>query len=304
MNLNQHQFNGRCIAILGTGWLGQHIARQALGMGMEVSTLTRNPETSAVLKGMGVQHAITAQIQDNTWHRQLNREQDYVVNCVSAGGRGLEGYRQSYLEGNRSILEWAGPEHPARFAYTSSTSVYPQTDGRSVDESSPTGNASEAGKILLEAESLVLEHTSFAQATVLRLAGLYGPDRHYLLNLLRDGATEFPGRGDLLLNLLRLEDAASAVFAALQDSAGRETYNVTDGSPVEKQTLVNWLANQLDRPPPEFNPDKQPTRSPIRRTSGSIPSRRIDTSKIRDALGWKPAFPDFRTGYKDLVRAG
>ena len=302
MNPRQHQFRGSRIAILGAGWLGRRIAEHALGLGMEVSTLTRNPQASDKLAALGVQHTLTAQLHEDTWHDQLDRDQHYVVNCVSAGGGGLEGYHQSYLGGNQSILRWAGPEHPARFAYTGSTSVYPQTDGQSVDESSPTHGTSESGAILLEAEALLLEHAPFAQTTVLRLGGLYGPGRHYLLDLLRADATEIPGRGDLLLNLLHLDDAASAVFAALQESTGVETYNVTDGSPVQKETLVGWLAGQLGRPPPLFNPKAQPRRSAIRRVSGAIPNRTVNISKIRAALGWTPQFPDFRAGYRDLLR--
>ena len=174
-----------------------------------------NTKTSDELIDLGVKCTITAKIQEYTWHRQLDLRQDYVVNCVSAGGGGLEGYRTSYLEGMKSILKWAGLQHPANFVYTGSTSVYPQTDGQTVDEKSSTEGTSESGSILLETEEAPDGIFSFKNAAILRLGGLYGPNRHYLLNMLKEGITEIPGQGDLQLNLLHLEDAASAVFAAL-----------------------------------------------------------------------------------------
>ena len=302
MNSRQHQFQDKRIAILGAGWLGRRIAEKAISLGMVVSALTRNPKTSDELIDLGVKCTITAKIQDDTWHSQIDLRQDYVVNCVSAGGGGLEGYRTSYLEGMKSILKWAGLQHPANFVYTGSTSVYPQTDGQTVDEKSSTEGTSESGSILLETEELLMEYSPFKNAAILRLGGLYGPNRHYLLNMLREGITEIPGRGDLQLNLLHLEDAASAVFAALGQSTGKQKYNVTDGNPVEKQKLVIWLAQQLGCAAPSFNPESQPKRSPIRRASGVIPSRKVDTSKIRASLGWTPEFPDFKSGYRNLLQ--
>ena len=302
MPTTQSQFENKKIAILGAGWLGGEVAKEAVDMGMEATTLTRNPETSERLAAMGVQHPVTAQIEDTSWHGQISPQQDFVVNCVSSAGNGLEGYRQSYILGNQSVLDWAGVSHPARFIYTGSTSVYSQTDGSTVDESSPTPDPSPAGAILLEAESLLYENSPFAYTATLRLGGLYGPGRHYLLNLLREGATELPGRGDLLLNLLHLEDAVSAVFAVLANQdAPFGLYNATDGNPSMKSEIVNWLSNQLGRPAPTFNPDATPARSPIRQSRGTIPNRIVSNKKLREELGWKPKYRNFKAGYERLL---
>ena len=57
--------------------------------------------------------------------------------------------------------------------FTSSTSVYPQTDGSEVTEDSPADPDRETAQILRETEELILSK----EGTVLRLAGLYGPRR-------------------------------------------------------------------------------------------------------------------------------
>ena len=303
MTVTQSHFENKKLLLFGAGWLGKAVATQALKMGMKVTTLTRNPETSENLAKLGVQHTITDQLHENSWHHKIPKDHDFIVNSVSSAGNGLEGYRTSYLQGNQSILNWIGQDpHPAKFIYTGSTSVYSQHDGSTVDESSPTPEPSQAGSILLKAEQLLKENSPFSQTHVLRLGGLYGPNRHYLLNFLRQGAKELPGRGDLLLNLLHLEDAASAIFASLQSqNAGFHLFNVTDGNPFTKTEIVNWLAEQLHLPTPTFNPDISPARSPIRQSGGKVPNRNISNAKIRKELDWEPIYQSFKEGYEALL---
>lgn len=303
MNQTQSHFHNKKIVVFGAGWLGTSIVQNALELDMEVTTLTRNPERSLELNKLGVHTTITAQLHETNWHDQITPDQDYIVNCVSSAGNGLEGYRTSYLDGNTSILQWAGTQaHPAKFVYTGSTSVYSQSDGSTVHEDSPTPEPSEAGQILLQAENLLQTQSPFSQTHILRLGGLYGPNRHYLLNLLRKGATELPGRGDLLLNLLHLEDATSAIFASLQANLPAcHLFNVTDGNPATKADIVHWLAQQLDIPTPTFNPDITPSRSPIRQSGGKVPNRIISNQKICSVLGLNPKYPNFQHGYKALI---
>ena len=59
--------------------------------------------------------------------------------------------------------------------FTSSTGVYAQTHGEWVDEDSPTEPVRYAGKRLLEGERLLLSGPF--PATIVRLAGIYGPGR-------------------------------------------------------------------------------------------------------------------------------
>ncbi len=310
MQSTQHQFKGRFITILGAGYLGTRLAGHAIALGMHVSTVTRNPEKSAGLKSIGVRNPITAQLHETGWHDQLPVEQDFVVNCVSSAGGGIDGYRISYLEGNRSIQQWAGKDHPGTFLYTGSTSVFPQTDGSLVNEDSSTEGAPESGRVLLEAENLIRRNSPFAQSYILRLGGLYGPGRHYLLDLLRKGCEELPGRGDFLINLLHIDDACSAIWAALgakiqtgenTDRANVEIFNVTDGNPATKAEIVEWIAEQVGGPPPRFNPDAQGHRNPLRRKDGHLPNRHVDNHKIRETLDWIPAYPTYRDGYQDLL---
>src|SRR5205814_8406284 len=97
-------------------------------------------------------------------------EFDVVIHCVSSRGGGEEQYRRLYLEGARNLLR-AFPE--TALLFTSSTSVYAQTDGSVVDEGSPAEPSHARGKIIHQTEKLVLA----AHGIVVRLGGIHGPGR-------------------------------------------------------------------------------------------------------------------------------
>jgi len=87
----------------------------------------------------------------------------------------------------QSILGWAGRSAEGTFVYTSSTSVYPQTGGMVVDETAPTEGAGANGRILLEASLAPKSGPGVRRWFILRLAGIYGPGRHHLLDQILGG---------------------------------------------------------------------------------------------------------------------
>lgn len=287
---------GKRLVIFGCGYIGAAVARQAVARGLRVTALTRNPLKAAELEKLGVA-TVVADLAGPDWHAQVAGGPDFALNCVSSGGGGIEGYRRSYVEGMRSVGQWAQERGaPGTLVYTSSTSVYPQGDGARVDEFAPTGaDAGERPAALVEAEHLAqaIGRRSF----ILRLAGIYGPDRHYLLEQVRAG--EVAGRGDHRLNLAYRDDIAAAVWAAL--IAGNEVsggiYNVADDAAATKGEVVTWLAQQMGLPVPHF------TGQPAGGRRSVTPDRVIVNERIKRELGWRPRYATFREGYAEILRA-
>ena len=116
------------ITILGCGYLGQALARRCLEKGWRVSALTRNTETARSLEEAGVSKVVEARLDGTDWHERLEREQDFVVNCVGAADRTLDGYRQSYVMGQDSVREWLADGKVGTLLFTGSISVYPQVE--------------------------------------------------------------------------------------------------------------------------------------------------------------------------------
>jgi len=297
MSETSHRFfAGKHLFVAGCGYVGSEVARRGINQGLRVTTLTRNPAKAAALQAEGIE-TIVADLADESWHAQLPTEVDFVLNSVSSGGGDVENYRRSYYEGMVSILKWAAKAKVGTFVYTSSTSVYPQGDGATVDETAPLGEpADERTQWLISTENLLRESDTMERAFILRLAGIYGPGRHHVLDQVRAGEA-LAGSGDYRLNLIHRDDAATAVWVAFgAPSEVRGTvYNVADDCPVPKAELAAWLAAQLGQPSPQFDPTLPSRRRRI------VPDRVILNAKIKQELGWRPRYPDFRAGYAGIM---
>jgi nucleoside-diphosphate-sugar epimerase len=190
------------------------------------------------------------------------------------------------VEGAARLLE-AFPE--ARLLFTGSTSVYAQTDGSWVDETSPAEPIRETGRLLLEAESLVLR----AAGNVLRLSGLYGPGRSVLLRKVCEETAVLEAGGGRWINQIHRDDAARAALAVAKSGAPGAIYNVTDDTPATQREVYGWIADFLQRPmPPEGPVD------PNRKRGWT--SKRVRNTRLR-ALGWTPAFPCYRDALPTLT---
>ena len=281
------------LAIFGCGYLGSELARQALGLGWDVSAVTRNADTASSLSDSGVQKVVAAELGADSWQGEIDSTQDFVVNCVGAASDDLDGYLKSYVDGQDSVVKWARDGKVGTFVFTSSTSVYPQTERQLVDETASSDGVSERGGLLLAAEQLGFPSGGgIGRSFILRLAGLYGPGRHLFLENVRNGKTQ-SGDGDRILNLIHRDDVVSALFAVLQagdQNIGR-IYNVSDGNHSSRAEIALWLAEKLGVDAPSF----------AGRDGSDASNRKISNNRIRDELNWSPDFPSFREGYNSIL---
>ncbi len=284
------------LVVFGAGYVGGAVATKAAKFGARVTVLTRNPQKAAALVSEGCE-AVVADLAEPSWHGDISSA-DFVLNAVSSGGGGIEGYRQSYLEGARSISEWASKcRGDAHLIYTGSTSVYPQGEGQEIDESFAAQGTEERTDILVQTEEKMGNWPY--RSTILRLAGIYGPGRHYLLDQLKRGESVLPGSGDHRLNLIHLDDIVQAIFAVwMNPSIDRQSvYNVADNGATPKADVVDWIAQQLQKPIPTFSGLTVPGRRLNR------PDRIIVNSKLKRETAWSPAYPTFREGYTAILGA-
>lgn len=288
-------FHGRRLVVFGCGYVGAAVARQAQEWGLRVTALTRNEAKALVLRDAGVEVQV-ADLAETGWHARIAGGADFVLNCVSSGGGGVSGYRHSYFRGMESILAWARDRGPVgTIVYTSSTSVYPHGHGALVDEGAATGG-DERAEVLAATEHLLRENAGACRRWfVLRLAGIYGPGRHHLLEQVRVGT--IAGRGEHRLNLAHRDDIAAAIWACFGADAtvANEVFNVADDAPAPKAEVTRWLAERLGLPAPVFSAEPAPGRRAV------TPDRIIANAKIKSALAWAPQFATYRNGYENLL---
>jgi len=287
----------KCL-IVGCGYVGLPLGVELVRLGHEVFGLRRNASAESELKAAGIQPLFGDVTQPETLAK-LPREFDWVVNCVAAGG-GAEDYRQVYLQGTRSLIEWLAPNPPKKFVYTSSTSVYGQTDGSQVKESSPTEPAVETAKVLLETEKLLLAVVAERKfpAVILRVAGIYGPDRgHWFKQFLKNEA-RMEGDGSRFLNMIHRDDLIGCIIAALKRGRAGEIYNAVDDEPVSQMNFFQWLAGTVGKYPPQSEPEN----SAENRKRG-VTNKRVSNRRLKMELGYQFKHPNFRKGYSaELLR--
>lgn len=295
---------GKRLLILGCGYLGKILVADAVGKGMRVLAVSRNLDTLAEAEKLGAD-VFKGMVDEDSWHGAAGTDVDFVVNCVSSAGGGLAGYRQSYIGGNESFGRWSvGSGFSGNAIYTSSVSVYGDADGAWVDEASAPPPANERGELVRESELAFLRSTEAASLSVLRLAGLYGPGRHLMLNKLKLAEPELAGWGNYFLNLVRIEDVASSVWAIFESErrvAG--TFTVVDDEPSRKEEIVAWICSRLGIATPHFTgkPDASGRSSRRFGENGCPANRRIRNESLKGVVDWQPRFPSFREGFADLI---
>ncbi len=300
MGTDTDRNGGRHLVVFGAGYVGGEVARQAVARGLRVTALTRNPEKAQRLADVGVE-VIVDDLAASTWHKHaaLRDGAEYVLNCVSSGGGGPEGYRHSYVEGMKSVVAWAERARVGTLVYTSSTSVYPQSGGVRVDEEAPIDETRAAGSAIMEAEDVLSASRAGARRFVLRLAGIYGPERHHLIDQLREDKGEVAGRGEYRLNLAHRDDIAAAIWGALDASAevAGGVFNVADDGAATKAEVVAFVAARLGLPVPRFTGEPASGRRRV------TPDRVIANDKLKRVLGWRLRYPTFREGYAAILGA-
>ena len=267
------------ILIAGCGYVGEATADLFHSAGWEVEGWVHSQESAARLSAKPYQVGLVDISQRDEIAEQTEAF-DAVIHCASSRGGDAEAYRQIYLNGARHLLE---NFRKAKILFTSSTSVYAQRDGSWVTEESETKPLWETSRILLEAEKLILEK----RGIVVRLAGIYGPQRSALLSKFLNGTATIDPQSDRFVNQVHRDDIALALFLLLNREAQEslQIYNVVDDQPILQSECYRWLAQRLNRPLPPIRKSEQP------RKRGDT-NKRISNAKLHQ-LGWTSDYPTF-----------
>jgi len=270
------------ILLVGHGYLGEALASLLVSRGSGVVAVARNPVAGQAV-GYPVLAADLGEADSVAALAAASGETpSAIVHCASSGRGGPEAYRRVFVDGMRHLRRHF-PGVPVFF--TSSTSVYGQTDGSLVDEGSPAEPDRETSRFLLKAESLARESGGAA----LRLAGIYGPGRSIYLRRLFDGsATIESGATSRFLNQIHRDDAAAAaahLLALPREATAGRVFNVVDDEFPTQRELYERLCARFGLPlPPEALPDLDRKRA--------WTNKRVSNAALR-ATGWSPRFPSF-----------
>ena len=288
------------IAVLGCGYVGLELGRQLAATGHDPVGVRRSEDGLAAIRDAGFD-AVRADVTDAESLAAVP-DADAVAFTASSGGRGADAAREVYVDGLRTaIREFGGREDPPdQFVYTSSTGVYGDHGGDWVDEETPLDPTTEKTRVLAEAERVAREEAPEygMDPTVVRFAGLYGPERYRLARYVDGPVTEG------YLNMIHRDDAAGVVRFAVE-AVDEDVLLAVDDEPVSKWAFADWLAGECNVEPP----GKRTVEDRLAAGDLSAPAeRRLRTSKrcsnrLLRELGYEYAFPTHREGYRDAVDA-
>ena len=271
--------------IVGCGYLGSRVANLMLAQGRHVHAMTRGVETADKLRSVGIEpHICDLTKADSLRHLP---SVDAVVFAAAHDRAAGTTMRDLYVGGLGNLFDHLPP--PKKFVHVSSSSVYGQTDGGWVDETSPADPDEPSGQVIREAETL--SRSKFPDTIILRFSGIYGPGRFLRRDKIEAGQP-IVGDAEKWLNLIHVDDGAQAVVAALERGQPGRTYNVCDDEPVRRRQFYEEMAKVLAAPPPRFQPLAAGMPSPPHEKG----NRRIRNERMRSELGVKLLFPNYRDG--------
>ena len=269
------------LLLIGHGYLGQAIMHQFQQTGWVVTPVSLGGGHAASACDVGDAQAVTALRDACT--------PDLIIHCAASGHGGAAAYQRVYVDGCRH-LRGAFPGIPVLF--TSSSSVYAQTDGSVVTEESPALPTRDTGLLLLEAEALTLE----GGGIVARLAGIYGPGRSVILKKFFDGEAVIEDDGGRYLNQIHRDDAVSAIHHLATHSAAYRggVFNVSDSAPLTQLSCYQHLCALFDQPLPPSAPRD------VNRKRGWT-HKQVSNARLQ-ATGWRPQFPSFLDAVPAIAR--
>jgi nucleoside-diphosphate-sugar epimerase len=177
----------------------------------------------------------------------------------------------------RSPATWTG--------YLSSTGVYGDAGGAWVDESAPIrGRRANRNQADLD----WLAHG----AHVFRLPGIYGPGRS-ALDRVREGKAHRIDLPDQVFSRVHVDDIVAGLIAGMKGPPG--AYNLADDFPCSQNRVIEAACDLAGTACPPLQSIDEARLSPMARDFYAE-NRRVSNAKAKRLLGWKPRFPDYRSG--------
>ena len=224
------------------------------------------------------------------------------ANTLLHDGHAWKDFARTALAGTRRATRHARADGATMLVHASFAFVHAVERGATVDQ--PLRSWVD---VILECEALALAGP--VPACVVRLAYLYGPlsaDLRAYRTAFRLGRPYWSGPAKALQYHLHQFDAAAALLAAGRlRNAGRILY-ATDGRAVSFMKLMDAFAHRVGRRTPLHLPlISKPIAKVIiheehmQQTALPMPLR-VPTPRVP---GWKPRFPDYRTGLDQVIEA-
>jgi len=257
------------VCVIGCGWLGFPLAKRLISENFEVLGTTTSPDKLELLENSGIRPLLYA-IGSGA---PLPHVDVYFVNVPPSRV-------SDYLAALERLFDHL--PKTSRLIFCSTTSVYRDAPDYWCKESdvqpgvlpnNPDLDVARHGtprRIVILAEGIVARHPNHL---ILRLAGLYGGDRHPVKYL--SGRTNL-STPNAVVNLIHLDDLIETGLQVIANTPDFQVMNVCSGDHPTRKDYYTKVALDRNLTPPEFNLDDTTT------------GKRVDNSILVDYLGYNP----------------
>ena len=218
---------------------------------------------------------------------------EIIIYAVSADTQSVESYQDHYVAGLKktyaALLEL---DHFKHLFFVSSTRVYGQKTTKILSELDIAEPSDYGGEALIEAEAVARQLKD--KATILRLSGIYGPNRTRMIQLAQSNPGNWPATNNWS-NRIHEEDAARFIVFLIKRIMLKEPieplYLVTDGIPTKQYDVLTWIRKRL-----QLTTDT--IEIPILESGKQLQSVLLNQN------GFILKYPDFTYGYEAIIDKG
>ena len=285
----------------GTGFIGYHLAKEALSRGFQVSSLSKNvPTKKRYLKK--VEYIIADISNKNFVNKIIKKDFQYVINLAGYVDHSdkVKIYKSHYL-GCKNICKFFIKKKIKKFIQVGSSMEYglaksPQKENFKCKPISVYGKS----KFLTTKYLLNLYNKQEFPVTVVRLYQVYGPcqDLNRFIPIIINSCQNninFPcSHGRQFRDFLYIDDLIKAFFLILKKPKTEgEIFNIGFGSPLKVRSIIDSILGYYKSGNPQFCKIKLRKEEQMK----IYP----DISKAKKFLKWKPKI-NFNKGLAKTIQ--
>ncbi len=283
------------IVVLGCGYVGTRIARQYQERGASVCGIVRTDAGLERLAQAGIPGLRWDLAHDGPVDLPLAKAR--VFHCAPPPASGTEDPLT-----RRFIDAFAQTGQPRRLIYISTTGVYGDCAGQWIDETQPVQPLADRSRRRWDAEERLRDWSRArgGELVILRVAGIYGPDR-LPLERIRSGAPLVRSQEAPYTNRIHVDDLVTACIAAMERGQSGSVYNACDGHPSTMTEYFQDVAAAAGLPdPPLISLEEAADQVSGGMLSYLSESRRIRNDRLRTQLGVTLRYPTLADGLRAL----
>jgi nucleoside-diphosphate-sugar epimerase len=276
------------VLVFGYGFIGAAFAALCRARGYSLSATARTAEKRTWLAGQGIDAVdpLSPQLSD------IAAQADLILITPAPDDAGCPAFTALEATLRQAPRQWLG--------YLSTTGVYGDRGGGWAFEDQPLTPLSTEGRRRVQAETQWLSLSAQHDVAVFRLPGLYGVGRS-AIERLRDGTARRIHKPRQVFSRLYDTDCADALLRSADRRRAGAVYNLCDDEPAPADAVLVWAAQTFGFVVPPEIPFDAPDLSPgMRRFYAE--NKRVSNALAKAELGWRPAFPTYREGLREVWR--